>query len=453
MSAPCGTIDLKKDGVGKTLFRYALPSTMAVWVFALYTMVDGMFVGRGVGPQALAAVNLSLPFIAIMFAFSILITIGAATIAGKQKGKGDHEGASRTFSTTIYSLLAFGLLVCGISYFNVEKLAYLLGARDELVPLVVEYLSTLLMFNAFYMVAYSMEVFAKVDGFPKRELAAICCAALANIVLDYFLVIRFGWGLRGAAIATGFAQLLQASLLLLHFLSPAGTIRFKRIMPKLRDVARYVKIGLPDCLTEMSAGIVLLAFNSAILYYFSSTELSAFSVVGYINNFMLITMIGLTQGMQPIVTFSRGTGDYLGIKRVSGLTIRTAFVICISCYLGIFFFGDRIASAFLADPELVAQSHSILRIFSLGFLFMGMNVVTSGFFTALEETKRAGALSLLRGFILVLISLAIMPRLFGPDSIWWVAPVCELSTLMVSVWLYRKQIANWYRNRMIPEMA
>ncbi|WP_051326614.1 MATE family efflux transporter [Aliagarivorans taiwanensis] len=394
MSAQSNTIDLTKDGVGKTLLRYALPSTMAVWVFALYTMVDGMFVGRGVGPEALAAVNLSLPFISIMFAFSILITIGAATVAGKQKGEGKHDAASRTFSTTLYALLAFGLTVCALSYLFIEELAYLLGARGELLPLVVEYLSTLLLFNSFYLVGYSMEVFAKVDGFPKRELGAICCAAVTNVVLDYLLVIQLDWGLRGAAIATGCAQLLQAGLLLLHFISRSGTIRFVALMPQLSLVARYVKIGLPDCLTEMSAGVVLLAFNTAILHYYGSSELSAFSVVGYINNFMLITMIGLTQGMQPIVTYSRGRGDILSIEKVSGLTLRSALAICVVSYLGIYLFGDVIASAFLDGHSLVEQSHHILRVFSLSFLFMGINVVTSGLFTALEATKRAGLLSM-----------------------------------------------------------
>ena len=439
-------IDLQKNSIGKTLFRYALPSTMAVWIFALYTMVDGMFVGRGVGPDALAAVNLVLPYISIMFAISILVTIGAATIVGVKKGAGKHGEASRLFSTTIYALLIFGATVCTLSYIFIDEIAWMLGARGHLIPLVKEYLQTLLMFNTFYLVAYSMEVFVKVDGFPKRELFAICCAALTNIVLDYILVIELGMGLRGAAIATGTAQMLQGILLLLHFMGKykvTGTLKFVRVLPSIKEVMRFVKIGLPDCVTEMSAGLILLAFNNAILMYLGTSELTAFSVIGYANNLMLLTMIGLTQGMQPIVTFLRGRQAYEDIIAVVHLTIRAAFVICTGSYAFVFFFGDSLAAMFLSDAELISQSHQLMKIFCTAFIFLGLNVVISGFFTALELPVRAGAISLLRGGVLAMALLAVFPAIFGAQGIWYVAPVSEIAVFIISAILIWKKLNSW----------
>ena len=439
-------IDLQTSSIGKTLFRYTVPSTMAVWIFALYTMVDGMFVGRGVGPEALAAVNLAMPYISIMFAISILVTIGAATIAGAKRGEGKHEDASRIFSTTIYALLMFGALACTLSYLFVEDIALLLGAKDELVPLVVEYLSTLLLFNTFYLVAYSMEVFVKVDGFPKLELMVICLAAVMNIVLDYILVIRMDMGLRGAAIATGCAQITQASLLILHFtglLGKAGTLKFVRIWPRIKDVIRFVKIGGPDCITEMSAGLILLMFNNIILAYLGTAELSAFSVIGYANNLMLLTMIGLTQGMQPIVTFLRGKQDYPRISEAINLTIRTALVICTSAYISVFFFGDYLAALFLTDAGLIQLSHQIMKLFCLAFILMGANIVISGFFTALEQPRFAGTLSLLRGGVLSMILLSVLPPLMGSTGIWLVAPVSEIVTFILGVLLLRQRLNQW----------
>ncbi|MGI9274925.1 MAG: MATE family efflux transporter [Endozoicomonas sp.] len=449
-------IDLEKNSIGRTLFQYALPSTMAVWIFALYTMVDGMFVGKGVGADALVAVNLSLPFISIVFAISILVTIGAATITGVKKGQGDHEGASRVFSTTIYALLIFGLTACFFSYVFIEEIAWLLGARNEMIPLVVEYLSTLLMFKTFYLVAYSMEVFVKVDGFPKRELMAICLAALTNIFLDYILVIKLGMGLRGAAIATGCAQLLQAVLLLTHFFGKfkeSGTLKFIQIWPSFREVFRFVRIGLPDCITEMSSGLVLLAFNNAILLYLSTTELAAFSVIGYANNLMLLTMIGLTQGMQPIVTFLRGRQQSADISRVVGLTMKAAFVICSASYGVVYFFGDTLASMFLTDPELISLSHQVMKTFCIAFIFMGLNIVISGFFTALEQPGRAGIISVLRGGALAIALLTVFPLVYGAEGIWYVAPVSEMITFAVSVILISLKLNSMKEAHLVPAAA
>lgn len=440
------TIDLQAGSIGKTLFRYAVPSTMAVWIFALYTMVDGMFVGRGVGPDALAAVNLSMPYISIMFAISILVTIGSATIVGAKRGEGKHKDASRLFSSTIYALLIFGALVCTLSYIFIEEIAVLLGAKDELVPMVVEYLQTLLLFNTFYLVAYSMEVFVKVDGFPKLELTVICLAALMNIVLDYILVIRLDMGLRGAAIATGCAQMTQAFFLLLHFtgrLGKTGTLKFVRVWPKLREIFRFVKIGGPDCITEMSSGLILLMFNTMILAHLGTSELSAFSVIGYANNLMLLTMIGLTQGMQPIVTFLRGRQDYARITDAVNLTTRTALVICTLAYAGVFFFGDYLATLFLNDAELISLSHRYMKIFCLAFILMGTNIVISGFFTALEQPRLAGTLSLMRGGVLSFVLLMILPQVMGAMGIWVVAPVSELATFVVGIFLLKQKLDQW----------
>ena len=447
-------INLEQHSIGKTLFKYAIPSTMAVWIFAMYTMVDGMFVGKGVGPDALAAVNLSMPYIGIMFAISILVTIGAATIAGAKRGEGKHEEASRIFSSTIYSLLIFGAIACTLSYIFTEEIAIFLGARGELVPLVVEYLQTLLLFNTLYLVAYSMEVFVKVDGFPKRELMVICLAAIMNIVLDYLLVIELDMGLRGAAIATGCAQFTQAVMLFLHFagkLGKTGTLKFVRVWPKAREILRFVKIGGPDCITEMSSGIILLAFNNAILMYLGASELSAFSVIGYANNLILLTMIGLTQGMQPIVTFLRGRQDFQRIYKVAGLTLRAALVICVLSYLGVFFFGDTLASLFLNDANLIALSHQTMKVFCLAFIMMGINIVISGFFTALEQPYNAGILSLLRGGVLSIALLAILPVYAGVDGIWLVAPVSELLTAALGVFMLKKTLNGWNSDRSFVE--
>ena len=447
-------IDLDRHSIGRTLFNYALPSTVSVWIFALYTMVDGMFVGKGVGPRALAAVNLSLPFISMMFAISILVTIGAATIAASKRGEGKFDDANRIFSTAVYSLFGFGMIACTLGYIYIEEIAQLLGAEGEMIGLVTEYLSTLLIFNTFYLVAYSMEVFCKIDGFPRRELLAIITAALTNIVLDYILVIELQMGLRGAAIATGVAQTVVAVMMLAHFFGAfkeKGTLKFTKVIPSPTAVLRYIKIGIPDSITELSAGVVLLIFNNAILTYLGEDNLTAFSVIGYINNLMLLTMVGLTQGMQPIVSFLNGRGSYHPIAKTLTLTVRTAFLIGSGFYLAVFFFGDWMASLFLADPKLVLLSHGLMKVFSTAFIFMGMNIIFSGFYTSLEKPIHAGAIALLRGGVLTLALVMILPPLLGTQSIWYVALATEMLVFVFSMVLVKKSLFKW--RKAIPATA
>lgn len=436
------SIDIGAKNVKYTFIKFATPSILAIWVFALYTMVDGMFVGIGVGPKALAAVNLSLPYISIMFALSILITIGAGVLVGKYKGEGDEKKASIIFSKAIYSLLFLGCIICTISYLYVDKLAYFLGARGELIPLVIEYLSTLLFFQVFYLIAYSMEVFAKIDGFPQRELGAIICAALTNIILDYVFVIILGWGLKGAALATGCAQLLQLSLLLLHFIGKRTNLKFKVCFPNIYEIFSFIRIGIPDSITEMSSGFVLFAFNNAILYYLGTDDLSAFSVIGYINNFVLITFIGLTQGMQPIVTFSRGKQDWNKIIELSKFVFKVTVGIGFLFLIGIYFHGDKLSQFFLEDSTLIKLAHDNMIVFGMAYIFMGLNIVISGFFTSLEQPRKAGLISFLRGFILIALFLITLPKLVGPQVIWWILFIAESITMIVSVYFYKTHLRN-----------
>jgi len=429
------------DQVGKTLLRFALPSIASVWVFSLYGIIDGIFVGQGVGAEALAAVNLSLPFVGILFAVSIVISIGAATAAGVQRGAGRLGAANRIFSSAVYSLLAFGLLACSLSFIFLDQIAWLLGARGEMVGRVSEYLSVLLFFNTAYLVSYALEMFCKVDGFPGRELFAICLAALTNILLDYLFIIELEMGLTGAALATGIAQSTSLLVLLLHFmglLGNRGTLRLIAVLPRGSQLLRFIRTGLPDGITEMSMGLILLAFNNAIALYLGIPALAAFSVIGYISIMMLQTFLGLTQGMQPLVSFLNGQGETQILRRVLHLTLGAALILGISAYSLIYCFGDSVAGFFLDDSALIHLSHQLMMLFCLGFIVMGLNVVSAGYFTALEQPLLAGGISLFRGGLLVAILLLVIPMIWSVDSIWLIPLISESVVLALSITLLKR---------------
>ncbi|MCS5421090.1 MULTISPECIES: MATE family efflux transporter [Psychrilyobacter] len=437
-------ITIKKKGITKTLFKYAFPSILSMWIFSLYTIVDGIFVGRGVGAEALAAVNLSMPFLNFSFAISIMISIGASTLISTCLGRGELKKSREYFTLSLCFLGLIGFIICSASFIFRYELANFLGARREMIPLVVEYLSTLLFFNTFYLIAYALEVLIKVEGKPMVAMFVVGIAAVTNIILDYFLVIVFPLGLRGAAIATGCAQVIQGIILVSFFLKKNSTLKFIRIKLSLKKLFRLIKIGIPDFITELSVGFILFAFNRVIFNSYGTDGLAVFSVIGYTNNLVLMTMLGLTQGMQPIISYLNGQEDFKRKKQLLFLTLKAACIIGIFSYVVVLFFSKSISSLFLNDLNLIRLTAEAKKIFSLSFIMVGINIVTSGFFTAIEHPKKASIISLARGVILILILLIILPYFFGKHSVWIVTTVSELFTLFISITLIK-----FYKNKKV----
>lgn len=204
--------------LGKRFFKYLAPSVVAMWVFSLYTMVDGIFVSKGVGELALAAVNISMPFINFIFAVSLLFSTGASTIIAIYLGKKDIKSANEVFSFNLVSIIILSIIILAITFFNLDRLALFLGATESTIGMVKDYLGIIIFFNGFFIVSYSLEVIIKTDGFPILATVGVIISALTNIILDYLFVIEFGWGVKGAGIATGLSQVFSTIFFLIHFL-------------------------------------------------------------------------------------------------------------------------------------------------------------------------------------------------------------------------------------------
>ena len=261
-----------------------------MWFFSIYTMVDGIFVGKGVGPIALAAVNLSMPYINGVFAVSLLISVGSSTLITFYFGKNEKKKSNEIFTLNIILISIIGIVLTGLSLVFIEKIAYFLGANNETLPYVVDYLKIIIIFSTFFMVAYSLEVLVKADGFPIYSIIFVTLAAITNIVLDYILVIRYDYGIKGAAFATGASQFISCMAFLFHFLF--GKSNFKFVRPKLNFslISKLFTIGIPEALTELSAGFTTFVFNFAISKHIGTYGLAAFGVIMYLNNLVLMTM-------------------------------------------------------------------------------------------------------------------------------------------------------------------
>lgn len=414
--------------------KYVIPSVSAMWVFSLYSMVDGIFVSKGVGSDALAAVNISTPYINTIFALSILFSTGATTIVSMTLGNGDNRKANEYFTLNTVVLVVLSAIIIALSLLNLDKLVVFLGATSSTITYVKEYLGTIILFVGFYIVSYSLEVLIKSDGYPHLSTIGVTISAITNIVLDYIFVLKLDYGVEGAALATGIARILSFSFFFIHFLRKKGKLQFVRFKFDFSIVRRILLIGIPDFATEVSMAVIILIFNQSILKVIGEEALVSYSVICYINTLVLTTMMGISQGIQPICSYYYGKKDKESVLSILEMGLKSVRISSIIIFFVVVIFTNKIVSMFISnsDKELFSYTVNILRIFSVSFLIMGYNVIVSGFCVAVDKTMLAGIVSLGRGIVIITLSLIIMILLFGDDGIWISTFVSELIVLFIA---------------------
>ena len=420
----------------KQFFKFVIPSVVSMLVFNLYTMVDGIYVARFVGEHALSAVNISMPYVNFIFAFSILFSVGTSTVVAIFRGENNMKSANETFTRNTIFLTVCALIITLLALVFQNELALFLGASEVTLPYVHDYLGVLIWFTFFFIVSYSMEVLVKTDGFPKLATAAVTVGAVTNIVMDYVLVVHVGMGIRGATIATGLSQVLTFTVFTIHFLGKRGTIHWCKTTMDLSVYKRIIPIGTADFITELSAGTIIFLFNHAILKHIGDNGVVTYTVITYIYNIVMMTFTGISQGMQPLVSFYRGRREENTCRLFLRYALYSTFAMSMLALAICLFMTPALVSIFIdaSRAELFTYTVHAFRIYSLCYLVIGYNIVCSGYFAAVEKSGYSFTISLLRGFVLIAASIWIMGELFQGEGIWYATLVCESSTLVVSIW-------------------
>lgn len=426
----------------RQFLKFVIPSVVSMLVFNLYTMVDGIYVARFVGEHALSAVNISMPYINFIFAFSILFSVGTSTVVAVLRGENNLTKANQVFTINTVVLSVSALLITVFAFTQLDTLAVFLGASEVTMPYVKNYLGVIVWFSFFFIVSYSLEVLVKTDGFPKLSTLAVTIGAITNIVMDYVLIVIFGMGIKGAAVATGLSQVLTFSVFFYHFFKQKGNIHWCKCKIDLSIYQRIIPVGTADFMNELSAGFIVFVFNHAILRYIGDNGIVTYTIITYIYNIVMMTFTGISQGMQPLVSFHRGKKEpktcALFLKYAYVSTFFSSIVALIVCLV----FTNQLVSIFLdaSSGQLFVDSVSAFRSYSLCYVVIGYNIVSSGYFAATEQSRYSFTISMLRGFALIAFSVYLMGYLFGGSGIWYATLLCEGLTLIVTIaFLWKKK--------------
>ena len=280
----------QKISLRRKYIKNLIPSVAAMWVYSIYTIIDGIFVGKGVGSTALAGVNLSMPFINLIFASSIFFATGTSTLVSIYLGKKEVKKANEVFSYNILIMIIFSIGLLLFTLLFMDKIAIFLGATDNTFSIVKDYLTIIACFNVFFIVSYCLEVLTKADGFPHLAIIGVVISAITNIILDYIFVIILGFGVKGAAVTTGISQIASCAFFAIHFLRPASTLKFTKFKASFKILKKIINIGFPDGITELTSGVVILIFNQSILHFIGEDGLITYSII-YLSSFIIWTCI------------------------------------------------------------------------------------------------------------------------------------------------------------------
>ena len=423
----------------KSFFRYVLPSLGAMVLFSSYTVIDGIFVAKGVSDLALAAVNLSLPFINILSGLSVLLTMGTSTLCAFALGGGEHKKAEEIFTQTVTVILAVSVVITVLVCFFARPLAYLLGARELTIGYASQYLHIVCLFSVCFLLSYCLEVMVKVDGRPILAVFGVAVSAVVHVGLDYIFIFHLGWEVRGSALATGLAQLGSLVFFLGYFLSGKSNLRFRRFPLHLEYLKKILPLGVADCSIELMLGFLTLVYNHVILKTMGEEALPIYAVIAYITLIVSMVMQGIAQGMMPLVSLAVGYGDKRAVRTFFRQCMITAaaaaLVIEAVCQLAP---GGVVSLLLEGGNSLFPQAVAALRRYALSYLFAGFSIALAGYFAALGRGTASVVQSIGRGFVLLPGALLVLMALTGGTGIWWAALAGEALSLGLGVFLLRK---------------
>ena len=430
----------------KEFIRFVIPAVISMVVTSLYNIVDGIFVGRGVGENALAAVNIAYPLVMFHIALAMLIAIGGANIFSISKGKGDIENAGRVFMQSMILILVVSVVLNVIILIFPAQISRLLGADDTLLPYVQDYIKWIALFAVIYMPGLALSIFIRNDDAPKREMAGTLAGAVTNIVLDYLFIMVFDMGVSGAAIATGIGQLVSAFVFMTHFTKKNRLLKIKKVKLYVYDIKSIFINGSPSFLMEFSQAAVAYSFNLVLLSQIGALGVSAYSIVMYICSIFNMILIGLVQGIQPIMSFNYGKGNGENIKKVYKMAVRTSLCLTFIVYIIVFIFGKTLSDIFIRDNiQVTNMALNMMRYYFLAFFPIGISLINILYFQIIRLEKWAVFISFIRCTGFVQLSLLILPGLFGITGIFLSFLSGELCNYFVSAVLYKYADRNIHR--------
>ncbi len=425
---------LSKERIGKLIWQYSIPSIVGMVVMSIYNIVDRIFIGQGVGPLAISGLALTFPFMILLMAFGVLIGAGSASRISITLGEGDVKRAENILGNALVLTFIITGSVSIITYIFMGDLLRMFGGTPETIGYAEEYMKIIVPGSIISALYYGFNNIMRATGFPKKAMYTMFIGAILNVILDAIFIFGFGWGIKGAAWATIISYSVGCVWVMSHFFLPQSHIHFKKKCLRLKKqiVGAIISIGASPFSMQLASSLVMVLVNTTLLKYGGDLAVGAFGIVNSLTILIIQVVLGLNQGVQPIVGFNYGAKLYDRMFSTLKIALITATILTTVGFLMGTFFSKFSVSLFTTDEELIDISANALKRIIIMFPVVGSQIVIGNFFQSIGKAKVSIFISLTRQIIFLIPSILILPLYFGLNGAWAAYPVSDAVAALVA---------------------
>lgn len=426
---------LESESIGKLIWKFSIPAIVGMIANASYNIVDRIFVGRGVGTEAISGITLTFPIVMIVLAFCMLIGIGSTALISIKLGEKDKSTAENILGNAIFlSVLTSFMISIPFLAFLSESIHFF-GATGLVFDYASDYFKIILFGTIFQIVSFSLNAIIRGEGNPRIAMFTMLIGSITNVLLDYIFIFVFDWGIKGAAWATVLSQAISMFWVLYYFMGNKSLlkIRMRYITPKFSIIKGIFSIGVSPFLMHTAAGGLFMLLNTKFLYYGGEISVAAMGIANSIIMFIFMPIFGLNQGIQPIIGYNYGAKQYKRVKNTLSKGMLYATIICVSGFVMIMLFPEYLISMFSKeDAKLVEVGSRGLVFFASMLPLVGYQVILGAYFQAIGKPIKSVILTLTRQIIFVLPLMMILPLYFGLDGLWAFSPASDFLSAFIA---------------------
>lgn len=435
---------LGEEKIYKLLIRFSLPAITGMLVSALYNIVDRIFIGNApdLGANGLAGITIGFPLTLLTMAFAVLFGVGGSTLFSIKLGQKREEEAREVLANSLIMMVGVALVFTTLVYVNLDAILSIFGASAIILPFARNYMIIIVFGTLFQMVSLGMNNFVRADGSPKIAMVTMLVGAGINTALDPLFIYVFGWGMQGAALATVLAQMVSATWVVLYLTGKRTRNRLQIHHLKLSRewIQRIVGLGLPSFSLQLVGSILVTVLNRTLYTFGGDIAVSGMGVINSLQTLMLLPIIGMNQGVQPIVSFNYGAQKIERVKQAILMAMGTATVIVVFGFIMTRLFAVEMLSVFNRDPELLSFGQSAIEKWFLALPLIGFQILGANFFQAIGRPKSAMVLTLTRQVLLLIPAILIFSSIWGLNGLLYAAPFADSLAALVTGFLFFKTI-------------
>ena len=419
----------------KKFVKYVSQNMLGMVGMSVYILADTYFISVAVGTDGITALNLVLPIYNMIFAIGAMMGVGSAIRCVIERNQKNPNADGYFFHALLWAFIV-GLLFMFVGLFLPDKLIALLGGDAGIVAVGKNYTRIFMSFAPFFMWNYICNAFVRNDGNPSVAMAATLFSSLFNIVFDYVLMFPLGLSMEGAALATALSPVVGILICCIHFRSEKCTIKFKPVMPSVKKIIYCCQVGVSSFVGEISSGVITIVFNMIILRLAGNTGVAAYGVVANTSLVAVALFNGIAQGSQPLISESYSKGSSKNVNTYLKMAVTTAIGVAVLLVVFIYRCAPVVTAVFNGEHNqmLADYAENGLRLYFIGFLFAGINIVGTAILSAVESAKYAFAASISRGFVAIIFFAFLLSALFGLNGVWLAFPAAEFVTMLITVY-------------------